>query len=296
MKQTKTNFILSALLLLATFLGAYGSALAATNTVSVIAPKDTLTPGVWEENDTRPGGATGIVDLTGAGGNLENDQPLPVAAAQLTTDFTDAAKAEIGVYNDYGLAGDIIETLQLAYDFYKASNPGQNAFASPSLKLAFYNPTCVSEASAGDCYGELVWEYYWQGAGDPPLDTWTPVSINATTGDFWWSGGFGLPNGFGGPPLYTLQEFLDAASTDFPGASLIRVSVGVGSYNQGQIGYFDNVSIVHGSGGGFDELYDFELGAQQAGSDAPVPVLNTWSILLMILALGFVGFVVMQRR
>lgn len=296
MKMTNNKRSILALLSMGMLLGVQGVCLAASNTVTVIAPKDTLLPGVWEENDTRTGGTAGIVELIGEGGNLENNQPLPDAAVKLTTDFTNAAKAEIGVYNDYGLAGDIIPTLQLAYDFFKATNPGQNASSSPSLKLAFYNPTCVDAASAGDCYGELVWEYYWQGAGNPALDTWTPVSLNSTTGKFWWSGGFGLPNGAGGPPLYTLAEFLAAASTDFPGADLVRVSIGVGSYNQGQIGYFDDVSITHTFGDGFDEQYDFELQGAAEIEEVPIPVLDTWSILAMFLLLGAFGIVALQRK
>jgi len=99
-------------------IGFQGVCLAAVNIVTEIAPKDTLTAGVWAATDVRPGGSAGIADLTGLGGNLENNQPSPIDAALLTTDFTDAAKAEVGVYNDYGLAGDIIASLQLAFDFY----------------------------------------------------------------------------------------------------------------------------------------------------------------------------------
>ena len=47
-------------------------------------------------------------------------------------------------------------------------------------------------------------------------------------------------------------------SADFGDAELFKVSVGVGTFNRGQIGYFDDVQIVHDSGGGFDKSYDFE--------------------------------------
>jgi hypothetical protein len=50
----------------------------------------------WSKTDVRPGGTADIVDLTGTGGNLENNQPLPDGALKLTTDATNAAKAEVG--------------------------------------------------------------------------------------------------------------------------------------------------------------------------------------------------------
>ena len=293
--MTKTRIMqLASSLLVVSGMALSVQAMAASNTVTEIAPAGTLTPGVWEENDVRTGGAMSITDLTGSGGDLETNQPLPNAAVMLTTDFTNAAKAEIGVYNEYGLAGDIIASLQLAYNYHKATNPGQNASASPSLKLAFYNPVCADPDSAGDCYGELIWEAYQQGGGNPDVDTWTPVSIDSTTGTFWWTGGFGFPSGGGGGKQETLAQWLSDFDSDFPGASLIRVSVGVGTYNQGQIGYFDNVSIAHGFGGGFDEVYDFELPAPV--ETTPIPTLSTWSMVLMTMLLGILGVGVLTRR
>lgn len=251
--------------------------------------------GVWEANDVRPGGEATIVELLGMGGALEGSQPLPTGAVRLTTDFSNPAKAEIGVFNNYGLAGDIIPSLQLAYDFFKASNPGQNIFAAPSLKLAFFNPSCDDPVSMGDCFGELVWEFYLQGNGNPPLDTWTSASIDSNnSGLFWWTGGFGQPNDAGGPASYTLAGFLSAASSDFPDAQLIRVSVGVGSFNQGQIGYFDNVSIRHSFEAGFDEIYDFELTSPSTA--IAVPLLHPWALFLLMPLLGFVAFRVLGEK
>ncbi|MCH7664328.1 MAG: hypothetical protein IH936_00145 [Acidobacteria bacterium] len=50
------------------------------------------------------------------------------------------------------------------------------------------------------------------------------------------------------------ESHLSGLSNDFLGADLIIVSVGVGSFNQGQIGYFDDVTI---SGTSADASYDF---------------------------------------
>jgi hypothetical protein len=235
----------------------------------------TPTNGVWFESDVRAGGAASTEDLTGLGGNLETDQPLPIGAALLTTGFSNDDKAEVGVTDSYGMTQDIFATLELFYSYYKAGNPGQNASAAPSLRLAIYNPVCDDVASGGDCYGQLVYEPYWNiappAAPPVPTDEWRDVAIDGDSGLFWWTGGFGQPNGAGGPPLRTLNDWLNVPSTDcirqppdkcfssdFDDAYVVMVSIGVGTFNQGQIGYFDDVQITHQFGDGFDEWYDFE--------------------------------------
>jgi hypothetical protein len=72
---------------------------------------------------------------------------------------------------------------------------------------------------------------------------------------FWWTGGFGPGSGAGGPPLRTLNEWAAVFSSDFADSELFQVSIGVGSGNHGQIGYFDDVVIVHD---GYEAAYDFE--------------------------------------
>lgn len=105
----------------------------------------------------------------------------------------------------------------------------------------------------------LVWEAYQdRHAPQPPTDEWTREDLDADTGGWWATGGFGAPNGFGGcgtVPCPTLREWLNTLSSDFGQATLIAVSVGVGSFNKGQIGYFDHVTIA---GTNADASYDFE--------------------------------------
>lgn len=235
------------------------SAIGATTIVNSFEP--TLSPdGIWYESDVRTGGAAAIVDLTGTSGNLESNQPLPVGAAKITTDFTNAAKAEVAVNNNFGTVQSILGTWKVSYYYYKASNAGQNLTAAPSIKLTFFNPLCLASS---DCYGTLVYEPSWNGlnapsSSNPPLDTWKQEGADTYEGYFWWTGGFGQPNGAGGT-VKTFANWYAAFDTDFPGATLVSVSVGVGSYNQGQIGYFDNVAI---SGTNADATYDFEPAPQ----------------------------------
>lgn len=236
----------------------------AQQVVTSFGPPDTTDTGVWFENDVRDGGTAGTVDLTGAGGDLEADQPLPIGAALLTTDFTNEAKAEVGVIDGYGMPQDIFGTFELFYSYFKSSNPGQNLFAAPSIKLAFFNPDCDDPASDDDCFGTLVYEPTWNQPGSigsstaVPLDEWTDVAIDAGTGVFWWTGGFGQANTAGGPPLRTLNQWAAVFSSDFGDSDLILVSIGVGTTNQGQIGYFDDVEIFHDFDGGYLAAYDFE--------------------------------------
>jgi hypothetical protein len=116
-----------------------GTTASATVVTSIDPYTEDPTKGVWYENDVRDGGTVAIVDLTGAGGDLENNQPLPTGAVRLTTGFADNDKAEIGVVDDYGTPGDVFSTLSVGYSYHKASVAGGNQAAAPSLKLAFWN-------------------------------------------------------------------------------------------------------------------------------------------------------------
>ncbi|MCH8096381.1 MAG: hypothetical protein IID53_04825 [Proteobacteria bacterium] len=173
--------------------------------------------------------------------------------------------------NDYGMPDNIFSTLSIMYSYHKATNADQNASAAPSLKLTFFNAVCDDAASAGDCFATLVYEPTWNGptstsaspaSTNPATDVWTAVTIDQDTGLFWTTGGFGFVNSGGGPPIKTLAEWRTALSSDFGDAVLFRVSVGVGSFNQGQIGYFDDVQIA---GTNADASYDFD----------PAPVFET---------------------
>jgi hypothetical protein len=112
----------------------------------------------------------------------------------------------------------------------------------------------------------LIYEPYWNPlGGGVPTDAWTSVAIDENTGSggdpsggWWWNGGFEVPSGASGPPIRSLAEwaaaFTAADPTDFGNASVIQLSVGVGTYNQSQDDYFDNVSIKTGN---IDKIYDF---------------------------------------
>ena len=284
-------------------LGVFSLPLAAQTNVSEFADDTNTDPGIWYENDVRLAGMASIEDLTGLGGDLENNQPLPPGAALITTGFDNGDKAEVGVLDDYGMPNDITASLNVGYWFHKASNPGQNLFAAPAIKLTFFNPVCDDPASAGDCFGTLVYEPTWNGAGSSPgtpissavaLDTWTQVNIDENTGLFWWTGGFGQPNTAGGPPINTLGGWLATFSSDFGDSTLIQVSVGVGTFNQGQIGYFDDVQISHAFGGGLSQQFDF--GPVQDRPPVAIPALNSFGIGFLLTGLLVLGVLTVRER
>lgn len=244
-------------------------ALAITEQVSSIAPfSATPTPGEWYESDIRLAGAAGIEDLTGVGGNLETATPLPVGAVLLTTTADNNDKAEIGIQNDYGVASDIIDAdLQLAYAYFKQASG--NAFAAPTIKLAFFLTPCTS--GDGDCFFQLIYEPTWNQPGQEgtsqavPTGDWTTANIDQDNGLFWSTGGFGSINSGGGPPLRTLADWVANLDPAFLDASLVGVAVGVGTYNQDQVGYFDGVSLVTTGPIATDTTWDFDVVSAPSG-------------------------------
>lgn len=248
----------------------------------------------WYANDVRPGGTASIVDLTGIGGNLENNQPLPTGAARLTTDGTNAAKAEVTTYRDFGAASTVLNDISLGYSYFKSAT--SEMAAAPSMKLLIYAP-----GGSGDNYGALIYEPYWNlvpgGAGTPTQGDWINLAIDENTGadgyssggGWWWNGGFEIGSGAGGPPLMSLAEwaaaFQSSDPTDFANARVIGLQMGIGTYNINQDDYFDNVSI---STNGLSRTYNFE-----AGSTASVP--DTGATALMLGA-GLLALFGMSRR
>jgi hypothetical protein len=61
-----------------------------------------------------------------------------------------------------------------------------------------------------------------------------------------------------------------------------HVAIGVGTHDQGQEGYFDQVAISHSSGGGYSGSFDFDV--------APtVPMSSPWGVALMASVLLMAG-------
>lgn len=232
-------------------------------------------PGTWY-NTSAAGGTASIETLTGVGGALENDQPLPADAGRLTTGFAVPDRGRVETFADFGDATTVLTTGSLSYSYYKEAVPGGSMFAAPALQLSLAAP---GHSSTNDNFGTLVYEPTWnQGTGGSsavPTGVWFTDSISASTGEgptgdggWWWTGGFEQPNTAGGPPNRSLAEWaaLFAADPDFANARVVSLGVNVGTNNLGVDSYFDDVRFS--VPGDFDLAFDF--------SAIPEPTFATW--------------------
>jgi hypothetical protein len=249
MTSLRIHSAISATALLAFGLSANAASLVINNLNS--APSSSIAIG---------GATTSIVNYDGVG------------AARLTTGLDNNDQATILISGSFGNFGDLLTDpdLSFEYRFQKAPDaagaPAAAAFAAPALSLVLYD-----ENFAGDGYLTIKYEHYWNiGNAVVPTDSWIIANLDYTQGAMWSSSGLGLANSSGGPPLFNLQNILDgtASSTaalsddlvlDFsalPDAGLIGIQLNVGSYNQGQDGYVDYLSMTTGAG---TTTYDFQV-------------------------------------
>ncbi len=205
---------------------------------------------IWFKNDVRANGTASIENLSGKGGNLENNAPYPTGAAKLTTGLSNTDKAEIGIGGNFGTIGNFVASQgQLGYDYYKSASDA-NPFAAASMKLAVADPN-----SGGVKF--LIYEAYGNMPGNPPVDTWTNVTINSGSGTFWHNGILGEDSqGANVAAGKTLDGWASELGDAFLELQIIGLSVGVGSYNQGMTAYFDGVFFY---GNDHELLYDFEV-------------------------------------
>lgn len=211
----------------------------------------------WYDKDTALAGTIGIEDLSGQGGNLENNAPLGSGAAKLTTGPTDTNdRAQVGIKGNLGSVSDFINGGSLSYDYYKSSSD-VNAAAAPAIKLEILDNSTPDPTD----YGTFVFEPYWNidhpSSTDPATDTWTNIDITGTSGTFWHTAYYGDVNQAGGGHLgNTLEDWAAYFGVDFLDAAIVGIAVGVGTYNLGQTGYFDDVTYVNGN---VSLAYDFEV-------------------------------------
>ncbi len=200
------------------------SVVTAASTV-VVTPTNTQG---WSTADTRIGGAVGyVVDAT---------SPLPGEALQLTTDGTNAAKAQYL----HAAATSLASVTELGYYAKQVAGP---IHAGPSYQLVVdLNGT----ATGG--FTTFVYEPYQNGSIIP--GAWQQWDVDA--GQFWSSRSFtegtcSVVAGAGGAPFYTLAGL----QATCPDAVVIGFGVNIGSYNPGYNVYADGVNF-NGT------IYDFE--------------------------------------
>lgn len=181
----------------------------------------------WHEADVRAGGDINYVS--------DATSPYPSGALQLTTDGTNAAKAQY--MNDASVP--LADITDLSYYTKQTSGP---ATAAPSYQLE------VNLNGDAGGFTTLVYEPYWNGAVTPGV--WQQWDVDS--GQFWSSRTVEplVVNGAGGPPFYTLSQ-LQAA---YPNAVVTSFGVNVGTYNPNYDVSTDGVQFN-------DTIYDFEVKA-----------------------------------
>lgn len=248
------------------------------------------TDDAWFLSDVRDNGTADIVDLTGEGGALENDQPLPTGAAKLTTGTNNNDKAEVGItrVGGYGSVGDFLNGGSLSYSYFKDSTGDLNPFAAASVKITVLDNN-ITTAGTTDGFATFIYEPTWNlgtlGASDPvTTDQWITANISGDSGTFWHTGIYGAGNLFGdGSDAFTLQDWSDLFGGDLLDATILGLSIGVGTFNQGQTAYFDDVQFTSGN---VDLSYDFE--------PAVVPVPG--AIVFLLTGLAGLGATSLRRR
>jgi hypothetical protein len=200
---------------------ALSPALAATTVVVTQAH-----PQGWSTADTRPGGTVGYTTDTSA------DAPLPPGALLLTTDSTNAAKAQ------YLHAANVPLSSVNELSYYTKQVSASFAGGDPSYQLFV-----ELDGTAGS-FTTLVYEPYENGVVTPgapgPWQKW-----NVAAGQFWSSrtvnagGTCVVAAGAGGAPFYTLSA-LQAAC---PNAVVIGFGVNIGTYNPSYVVETDGVDF-----------------------------------------------------
>jgi len=187
----------------------------------------------WSTADTRPGGAVNFV--------VDGTAPSGLGALQLTTDNTNAAKAQYMHETNVPLA----DVTELSYYTRQVSASFAGGDPSYQLPVCLGGLTTPTPTNPTGCIGftTFVYEPYENpGLGTPGgsviPNAWQQWDVDA--GQFWSSRTFSSGTcaviaGAGGPPFYSLA----ALKTACPNAVVVGFGVNIGTFNPSYNVYTD---------------------------------------------------------
>jgi len=270
-------------LFIATLLLQVLPASAMATVINTLEPVYVLGSGLWSvvpPNAPVLPGTVEITDVTGAGGNLENNAPLGTGALKLTTTGGGDRKAEARIDGNFGTVEQFIDSGTFSYDYYHDSS-GPIDTVAPAFKfevLDFSPPGGTS-----DNFATFIFEPVYNGI--LAFDDWTNVSFTSASANFWHTtiydiNGLIFDNTFGdwnaafnGPPYGFADSFLNA--------NIFSITLGLGSGTPGETGYVDNVNF---SNGVTTLMADFEtLQVAAVPLPAALPLYGTGIMLLGLL-------------
>ncbi len=241
--------------------------------------QDPLVPFQWSVS----AGTPEIVDVTGEGGDLENNAPAGTGVLKLdTTGGVD--KSEVVLQGPFGTVSDFIgSTGTISFDYYQQSGAPLSTIA-PAFKFSVFDADF-----AGDGFATFIYEPYYQVFTSPPKaantdpvkDVWTHVEIDLDTGFFWHTGIYGDPAA--SDYDNTINDWISQFGVEFENAFIWELFFGIGSGTPDQVGYIDNIQFSEGQ---FSQVYDFEL------ETVPLPA----ALPLYATSLAIFGAVGWRRR
>lgn len=178
----------------------------------------------------------------------------------------------------------------LSMDWYRSSTSTNPSAQAPALRL--YYDADGDAATTGDI-GLLVWEYIYQGSGNPMTDTW--VSSETVSDNFWMrTFAPGVTIDIYGNTLNdwaTASPFTDGggdvSDTLTSQSALLGVNFGIGSgWNGAFEGFVDNIGFTFDG----EEAMSFNFEASSSVTSIPEPS------ALILLGLGLVGIRLARRN
>ncbi len=254
---------------------------ASATVINIIQPA--ATPGSWSNAYPGSPGSLGIVDLTGEGGDLENNVTLGPGALRMETTGDGSSRSEVVLVDgggvDLGTVGDFITGGSVSYDYYQTSG-APNPNITPGFKITVLDSTDVN----GDGYASFIFEPVYNG-GVGAFDTWHTVGFGGSEDGIglWHTGIYGDAGFNNFYDEYSMADWNALFNGTLFDAVIVAISVGIGSGTPSQLGFVDNINFTNGIN---TYMADFEL------AQVPLPA----ALPLYATGLALFGFAGMRKR